>query len=104
MRGSGARRRYAAYVLVMDRSTLGHLLRPLEARGLVAIGTSDADRRSRAIALSEEGRRLLLRARRLWRAAQRRFETTFGTEEALGLRRVLKQVATLTIGGGEDAG
>src|SRR6185295_11571068 len=33
--------------LVMDRSTLGHLLRPLEKRGLVRLDVSDEDGRSR---------------------------------------------------------
>src|SRR6267143_6983354 len=33
-----------ARLLVMDRSTLGHLLRPLEKRGLVTLKISDQDR------------------------------------------------------------
>jgi DNA-binding MarR family transcriptional regulator len=35
-----------ARLLVMDRSTLGHLLRPLEKRGLVKLDVSEQDRRS----------------------------------------------------------
>ena len=38
--------------LVMDRSTLGHLLRPLLKRGLLKLETSKRDRRSRIIRLT----------------------------------------------------
>ena len=40
--------------MAMDRATLGHNLRPLEARGLVTLTAGD-DRRSRVIALTEVG-------------------------------------------------
>src|SRR5260370_20963594 len=66
-----------ARLLVMDRSTLGHLLRPLEKRGLVSLDVSAQDRRSRAIALTAAGRAAVAQARPLWAAAQRRFERTF---------------------------
>jgi len=83
-----------ARLLVMDRSTLGHLLRPLEKRGLVTLKISDQDRRSRILALTPAGEAAVARARPLWAAAQRRFEGTFGKEAAVELRAVLKEVAT----------
>jgi DNA-binding MarR family transcriptional regulator len=41
--------------LVMDRSTLGHLLRPLETRRVIAMHVGDRDRRSRMVGLTAEG-------------------------------------------------
>src|SRR6516165_873939 len=67
-----------ARLLVMDRSTLGHLLRPLEKRGLVTLSASDKDRRSRVIVLTQAGKAAVAKARPRWAAAQRRFESTFG--------------------------
>jgi DNA-binding MarR family transcriptional regulator len=83
-----------ARLLVMDRSTLGHLLRPLEKRGFVRLDVSEEDRRSRMVALTEAGRAAVAKARPRWAAAQRRFESTFGKEAALELRNVLKEIAT----------
>jgi len=79
--------------LVMDRSTLGHLLRPLEARGLVSIGVSETDRRQRVIALTETGAALLAEARPLWIKAEHRFRAVFGVAEAESLRALLSKVA-----------
>ena len=87
-----------ARLLVMDRSTLGHLLRPLENRGLVSLDVSDQDRRSRTVALTRAGKALVAEARPLWAGAQRRFERTFGWAAALDLRTVLKQLATTNFG------
>src|SRR5271163_2390411 len=81
--------------LVMDRSTLGHLLRPLAARGLVKLGVSKADRRSREVTLTAAGKALLAKARPLWATAQRRFESRFGATPARDLRATLGRVASL---------
>ena len=83
-----------ARLLVMDRSTLGHLLRPLEKRGFVKLEVSEQDRRSRMVSLTEAGKAAVAKARPLWAAAQRRFESAFGKEAAFELRAVLKEVAT----------
>jgi DNA-binding MarR family transcriptional regulator len=83
-----------ARLLVMDRSTLGHLLRPLEQRGLVTLDVSEEDRRSRVVTLTQAGKAAVAKARPRWAAAQRRFESTFGREAALELRTVLKEIAT----------
>jgi DNA-binding MarR family transcriptional regulator len=87
-----------ARLLVMDRSTLGHLLRPLERRGFVKLEVSEEDRRSRMVALTEAGKAAVAKARPRWAAAQRRFEGTFGKEAALELRTVLKEIATAEYG------
>lgn len=87
-----------ARLLVMDRSTLGHLLRPLEKRGFVKLEVSEQDRRSRMVALTDAGKAVVAKARPRWAAAQRRFESTFGKEAALELRVVLKEIATAEFG------
>jgi DNA-binding MarR family transcriptional regulator len=93
-----------ARLLVMDRSTLGHLLRPLEARGLVTLEVSASDRRSRTIALTPAGAALVAETRPLWLEAQRRFESRFGAEAAGALRTVLKSVALTDFAHGDVAG
>jgi DNA-binding MarR family transcriptional regulator len=74
--------------LAMDRTTLTRNLRPLEAAGWLRIGAGP-DRRSRAVEITEEGRRLLVAARPLWQAAERTFRQALGREEAAELRRLL---------------
>src|SRR5437773_9435169 len=69
-----------ARLLVTDRSTLGHLLRPLEKRGLVKLKISERDRRSRMVALTQAGEAIVAKGRPRWSAAQRQFESTFGKE------------------------
>lgn len=55
-----------ASLLAMDRTTLTAALKPLERRGLVRVTTDTADRRSRLIALTPKGLRLLARAVPIW--------------------------------------
>jgi DNA-binding MarR family transcriptional regulator len=83
--------------MVMDRATLGHNLRPLEAQGLVTM-TAGADRRSRMVALTEVGRRKLREARPAWRAAQETFEAAFGPEDSAALRDTMVRLARLDFG------
>src|SRR5262249_54609404 len=52
-----------AQLLVMDRSTLGHLLRPLEKRCFVELEVSEKDRRSRRVALTSAGKTAAAQAR-----------------------------------------
>lgn len=84
--------------LVMDRSTLGHLLRPLQRRRLVTLATDTRDRRSRRIALTAVGRALVAKARPMWAEAERRFSRTMGEDGARELRVTLKRVATTDFG------
>jgi DNA-binding MarR family transcriptional regulator len=82
-----------ATAMVMDRSTLGHNLKPLERDDLVQLRLSAEDRRKRYVELTKKGRSVLLRARRLWRQAEGRFESIFGKEPAAELRAVLLSIA-----------
>ena len=80
--------------MVMDRATMGHNLRPLEAQGLVTLRAGE-DRRSRVVALTEVGRAKLRQARPAWQAAQERFEAAFGTENSAALRTTMVRLARL---------
>lgn len=84
--------RELAALQVMDRSTLGHLLRPLEQRGLVTLVADAHDRRSRRVGLTRAGRALMRKARPLWVSAEQRFARAFGEEAAASLRATLRQV------------
>jgi len=82
-----------ATAMVMDRSTLGHNLKPLERDDLLVLRLSADDRRKRYVELTKKGRSILRRARRLWRQAEGRFEEIFGREPAAELRTVLLNIA-----------
>lgn len=82
-----------AQALVVDRSGLGHSLRPLQRDGLIQLDRDPGDRRSVRVTLTEEGRRRHRRARTLWRAAQDRVGATLGSSIANELRDQLNQIA-----------
>lgn len=82
-----------AEVMVMDRATLGHNVRPLLGRGLVQLEVG-RDRRSRELSITQAGRDLLVEARALWRQAQDAFETEMGRNTASALRGLLHRVAS----------
>ena len=82
-----------AAAMVMDRSTLGHNLRPLERDELLILRLAVADRRKRHVELTKKGRSTLRAARRLWRTAEGRFEKIFGKQHAAELRSVLLSIA-----------
>jgi DNA-binding MarR family transcriptional regulator len=80
--------------MVIDRATLGHNLRPLEAQGLVTM-CAGADRRSRVVALTAAGHQKLAEARPAWHAAQEAFEAGFGINEAAALRATMARLTRL---------
>lgn len=82
-----------AAAMVMDRSTLGHNLRPLQRDELLILKLANDDRRKRHVELTPKGRDLLRRARRAWRRAEDRFEKVFGRDAAARLRAVLLHIA-----------
>jgi len=82
-----------AEVLVMDQSTIGQNLRPLQRDDLVTLERGEADRRSRLVKLTQAGRSRLADARPLWLAAQEKFESRFGKRAAADLRNVLADIA-----------
>ncbi|TAJ60526.1 MAG: MarR family transcriptional regulator [Variovorax sp.] len=82
-----------ADALVMDRSALGHTLRPLERDGLLALQHGESDRRQRQVVLTRKGQALVARAQPLWQRAQDRFCEVFGEAEAAILRITLLDIA-----------
>ncbi len=78
--------------LVMDRTTLGRTMLPLERDGLIAIKDGTSDRRSKELHLTKAGRARLRAAAGNWASAQARFEQTFTADRAAGLRALLRSV------------
>jgi DNA-binding MarR family transcriptional regulator len=79
--------------MVMDRSTLGHNLRPLQRDELLTLRSGEHDRRKRYVELTKRGKAMLQRAKRLWQRAEDRFEGIFGKRHAAELRAVLLHIA-----------
>jgi len=79
--------------MVMDRTTLGRNIRPLQRKGLVAVASGRRDHRSKELHLTETGLERLRAAGAPWREAQQRFEALFGIERAFVLRQFLHIVS-----------
>lgn len=76
--------------MVMDRTTLGRNVLPLERDGLIAIAPSASDRRAKELRLTKAGEKRLQQAVTAWSHAQERFETSFGVKRAAELRVMLR--------------
>jgi DNA-binding MarR family transcriptional regulator len=85
--------RELAQALVMDHSTIGQNLRPLDREGLVTLAADASDGRRRRVKLTREGRSRLEAAQPLWRQVQARFEHRFGEQPAADLRATLMSIA-----------
>lgn len=82
-----------AEVLVLDRSALGHNLRPLERDGYVALVPGVDDRRIRRICLTDAGAAKFREAREHWKRAQHQVASILGESEAAALREALLAIA-----------
>ncbi len=91
-----------ADLLVMDRTTLTHNLRPLQQRGLVELEVGAEDRRQRRVVLTAAGDKARAGARELWKVAQARFDEKVGAEHAQSLRAALLAVAHTDLGATRD--
>jgi DNA-binding MarR family transcriptional regulator len=80
--------------MVMDRTTLGRAIRPLQRDRLLTIGAGE-DGRTRSLRLTATGEARLKAATTKWREAQKKFETTFGARDAAELRSVLERVVSV---------
>jgi len=80
--------------LVMDRTTLGRTMLPLERDGLISIEDGSLDRRSKELAVTKTGTERLQRAAKLWVEAQKKFEESFGARRAADLRGLLGEVVS----------
>lgn len=80
--------------MVMDLSALGHTLKPLIRDGFLSLNKDPNDGRRRIVMLTKEGGGKLKEARLLWKATQRRFESTVGTAESKELLAFLDYLAS----------
>src|SRR5262249_51521187 len=83
-----------AALMVMDRTTMGRAVRPLEREKLVAIGPG-VDARTRVVRLTAAGEQRIKAAGARWREAQREFEIAYGVEDAAKLRAALARVVSI---------
>ena len=84
--------------LVMDRTTLGRNILPLQREGLIVVVKGSADRRSKELQLSDKGLERLRKAVKGWTRAQMEFESAFGAERTLELRGFLHAVSATELG------
>jgi len=78
--------------LVMDRTTLGRNMLPLEREGLIEIVPGTTDRRTKELRLTKAGQERLRAAAPGWTEAQEKFEASFGRKRSAELRGLLDQV------------
>ena len=78
--------------MVMDRTTLGRNIQPLERDGLIRIAPAASDRRAKELRLTKAGEKRLQDGLAAWSAAQARFEASFGAKRAADLRAQLRAV------------
>ena len=83
-----------AAALVMDRTTLGRNILPLQREGLISISPGRVDRRSKKLRLTKAGAERCRGALKGWRQAQAQFEAALGRKCAETLRALLHDVAT----------
>ena len=78
--------------MLMDSTTLGRNIQPLERDGLIRIEPSPSDLRAKEIHLTKAGEKRLAAGREAWAKAQARFEADFGARRAAELRTLLRSV------------
>jgi DNA-binding MarR family transcriptional regulator len=88
-----------AAALVMDRTTLGRNIQPLQRDRLIEVVASPKDRRRRDLRLSDKGVATHQQAVERWAVAQQRFDTVFGCERAARLRSLLREVTASDFSG-----
>jgi DNA-binding MarR family transcriptional regulator len=82
-----------AAMLVMDRTTLGRNILPLQRDGLIEVAPSATDRRRHELRLTELGAERHRAGWARWVEAQKRFSSVFGDERAAALRGLLREVS-----------
>jgi DNA-binding MarR family transcriptional regulator len=78
--------------MVMDRTTLGRNVLPLERDGLIKIEASATDGRAKVLHLTKTGEKRLQAGSEAWEQAQGRFDTRFGAKRAADFRAILRAV------------
>ena len=88
--------------MLMDRTTLGRNVLPLERDGLIKIEASAGDRRAKNVHLTKAGDKRLQAAHVAWAEAQARFETRFGAKRAADFRTMLRAVIASDFSAGSN--
>jgi DNA-binding MarR family transcriptional regulator len=78
--------------MIMDRTTLGRNVLPLERDGLIKIEASASDGRAKELHLTKTGDKRVLAGREAWERAQARFDSRFGAKRAADFRAMLRAV------------
>ena len=81
--------------LLMDRTTLGRNLKPLENQGMIEI-VAGTDRRTREVGLTDRGQKALANAIPLWEKAQTHVVGALGQQLSRELQGNLSAVLLLT--------
>src|SRR6267154_863542 len=84
--------------MVMDRTTLGRNILPLERDGLIAIEQGSRDRRSKELRVTAAGEARFRAGTKGWAQAQRQFEKTFGAKRTTDMRAILHAVTAIELG------
>ena len=84
--------------MVMDRTTLGRNILPLERDGLIAVEQGSSDRRSKELRVTEAGEARFRAGVKGWVQAQRQFEKAFGAKRTADMRSLLHAVAATDLG------
>src|SRR5689334_7129757 len=84
--------------MVMDRTTLGRNILPLERDGLIAVEQGSRDRRSKELRLTKAGEARFRAGMKGWLEAQRQFEKMFGATRTADMRALLHAVAATNLG------
>jgi len=92
-----------AQALVMDRTTLGRNILPLQRRRLIVVKRGENDARRKELHLTAAGRARLEAGSEGWAKAQAEFEGTLGKERASQLRDLLRVVVAPGLGAEPDA-
>jgi len=87
--------------MVMDRTTLGRNIRPLQRDGLIAVAPGHTDRRRKEVRLTDLGHERLRAAVAGWNEAQNRFDAVFGAARAADLRELLQVVSASDLAAAE---
>ncbi|QBR70165.1 MarR family transcriptional regulator [Beijerinckiaceae bacterium] len=83
-----------AEAMVMDRTTLGRNILPLQRDGLIAVARRVGDRRSKELHLTDAGLKRLSEAWTYWANAQAGFDAAFGSRQDSELRTLMRAVTS----------
>lgn len=79
--------------MVVDRTTLGRNILPLQRLGLIAVEPDSRDRRSKTLRLTAAGAARFRTAAKGWARAQRQFAAAFGADRTADMRALLHDLA-----------